>query len=64
MNKAQQNLIKVGEVKAKLQMGVITYDEAKELLKPVINDMNKTAAKIAKKYGKKAVLFSHVGLLR
>ncbi len=41
------------EVRRAFLRGDITLDEAKERLRPVLEDMNKRGEKIAKEFGKK-----------
>ena len=64
MTRAKYNLEAVASIKARLNMGVITYDQAKEELLPIINKMNEVGQAIAKKYGKKYKPFTVTGLLR
>ena len=51
-------------IKYKLAIGVITYDEAKVVSKPIIDEMNQIAQKIAKQFGKKAHKFNFASLMR
>lgn len=57
-------LIKIREIKYKLDSGLIDYKIAKSLLEPVISGLNEESKKIAKKYGVKPKLFTVSGLLR
>ena len=54
----------VEHIKSLLNLGAVTYDDAKVSLKPILNGLNKEASKIAKKYGKKHTPFTTAGLLR
>lgn len=64
MTQADKNIQAVNGIKARLNANVISYEQAKFELEPILEEMNKTAAEIAKKYGKKPQLFTAVGLLR
>lgn len=55
---------KVAEVKSLLMSGKITYDEAHEMLAPAVEEANKRAEVIAKRFKKRPHKFSIVGLLR
>ena len=47
------NLIdRATEVKSLLLQGKISYDEAKEMLQPYIDEANEIARRIAKQYGR------------
>jgi hypothetical protein len=54
----------ISKIRAMLINGVINYDEAQELAKPIISEMNKKAAEIAKKFGKKPYKFTFGYLMR
>jgi len=51
-------------IKAKLYREEISYDQAKELAKPIIAEMNIRSAEIAKKYDQRPHKFSFAGLIR
>lgn len=51
-------------IRANLKSGAISYDEAKVLAAPVIAEMERRGAAIAKKFNKRAPRFSFVGLMR
>lgn len=64
MTQAEENLKKIREVRAQLQIGLISYAEAKEALAPTISKMNLEAKKIADKYKRRFRPFTTIGLLR
>ena len=55
---------KIEEVKYKLHFGLITYEQAKIELEPVILEMNIKGKEIAKKYGQKFRQFTFASLIR
>jgi hypothetical protein len=63
-DKAVENRQRVLEIKRDYHLRIITHEEAVERLQPIIDDMNLTAARIAKKYGKKPVKFKFSSLMR
>lgn len=52
------------QLKLRFFAGLIDYNTAKKEAEPYINEMNDTAAKIAKKHGKKPIKFNFAGLMR
>lgn len=65
MNKqAIENRIKINEIKNMLDLGCISYDNAKSLAKPIIDSINGKSKELAKKYGVKPRLVSFEGLMR
>ncbi|MSU74827.1 hypothetical protein EXS57_03595 [Candidatus Kaiserbacteria bacterium] len=50
---AHANRAKIGEIRTKLLLGAVTYDEARDLAEPYIQRMNKRGIKISKKFGLK-----------
>lgn len=64
MKGAMDNMEAVAVIKANLNIGVMTYDQAKVALQPILDKMNIQGTAIAKKYGKKFKPFTATGLLR
>mgnify|MGYP001559470477 FL=1 len=54
----------INKIKKLLISGAITYSEAKTMSIKPIKEMEKSAEKIAKKFGKKAPKFSFNSLMR
>lgn len=52
------------ELKMKLFSNIITYDQAAIKAKPILDEMNSKAVKIAKKHGKKPTKFTFAGMIR
>ena len=52
------------DLRGKMLSGQVTYDEARKLAFPVINEMNEAAAMIAKKFHKKPIKFNFAHLTR
>jgi hypothetical protein len=52
------------DLRGKLITGQVTYDEAKELAKPVLDEMNVQGTMIAKKHGKHFTKFSYEKIMR
>ena len=52
------------DLRGKLITGQVTYDEAKELAKPILEEMNIQGAMIAKKHGKHFTKFSYEKIMR
>lgn len=52
------------EVIARFKTNEITYDQCREQLKPIIDQMNVKGAEIAKKHGVKFHKFNVVGMMR
>ena len=44
---------RIHEIKTMYMSGLIDYDEAKKRAEPIIEEMNKRGAEIAKKHGRK-----------
>lgn len=59
-----ENRNRLKEIRFRLLMGEISYEEAKELAFPIINKMNQKAKIIAKQYGKKHKDFTFGYLMR
>lgn len=51
-------------IRLNLMRGFTTYDEAKERAQPIIDEMNKKGAEIAKKYNQKFIKFTFAALMR
>lgn len=51
-------------IRANMQRGLLTYEQAEKAAKPIIDEMNKKAEKIAKEYGKKHNPFTFRYLMR
>ena len=47
------NRAKINQIRARYQHSEITLDEAKSLVQPLLDEMNKKGKIIAKKFGKK-----------
>ena len=52
------------EIKYKMQIGVITYYQAKEEAQPIIDEMNIKGKEIAKKYGQRFKPFTFSSIMR
>lgn len=57
-------LNRIKEIKILMLQGKISYDYAKELAMPVIDEMNVRASKIAKEFGKRHIPFTFSKLFR
>lgn len=55
---------KIEDIKMRLKTNQITYDEAKIEAEPVIDEINKIGAEVAKKFGKKPIKLNFIGLMR
>ena len=55
---------KIEFIRLNLVNGIISYDEAKELAQPVIDEMNKKGMEIAKKHNQKFKAFTFSALMR
>lgn len=55
---------KIQSIRIKMLKGQISYDEAKKEARPVIDEINRLAAEIAKKYNKKPQKFNFTELMR
>ena len=64
MKKAVNNQKTIQNIKTKLATGEISYDTAKMLAQPVIDDMNKDIAEISKKHNRKPYKLNFTGLMR
>lgn len=53
LDRVQQSRTAIQTIKIKMRMGTVTYDEAKELIKPHLEILNVKGKEIAKKYQKK-----------
>ena len=54
MDVAIRNRTKVQMIRRRMLSGEITYEEAKAEAQPIIDQINETAARLAKKHGIKA----------
>ena len=54
----------LNDIKIKLQLGIIKYDEAKKEAEPIIEEMNKKGKEIAKKFKQRFKPFTFVSLMR
>lgn len=54
----------IQSIKSDMQSGRISYDQARALAEPILADMNKQAADIAKKFGKKPTKFTFGYVMR
>lgn len=63
-DKALDNRAKINHIKNALDLGWITYDQAKEMAEPIIAEINEKAKEIAKKYGVKPGLVNFNSLMR
>lgn len=61
---AIENRIKIAHIKNALDMGWITYNEAKEMAKPVIKSINDKSKELAKKYNMKPQLVNFSSIIR
>lgn len=61
-SKGIENRTKVELIRASYQHGDISLDEAKKLVKPILDDINSKGERIAKEYGKKhkPLTFSYI----
>ena len=55
---------KIHNIKHMLDVGYISFDEAKILALPLIREMEESAEKVAKKFGTKPPKFSFTNLIR
>lgn len=46
------------------KLGLITYDQAKKIAQPIIDEMNEKAREVAEKYGQKHRNFTFSALMR
>lgn len=61
---AHANRAKIAEIRTKLHLGAITYEEARTLARPVIQGMNRRGAEIAKEYGVRFKPITFAALMR
>lgn len=61
---AYSNREKLEKIKMRLDLGQITYQQAREEAQPLIDWVNHQAEEIAKKYGKKAIKLDFTYLMR
>jgi len=54
----------IGQIKFLMEKGQLSYEEAKKEAQPIIDEMNKIAERIAKKYKRKAHKFKFISLMR
>ena len=54
----------LNDIKIKLQLGIIKYDEAKKEAEPIIEEMNKKGKEIAKKFKQRFKPFTFASLMR
>lgn len=54
----------LNEIKYKLKIGVISYDEAKQRAAPLIYAMNEKSKEIAKRHGVKPKKITFAGFMR
>ena len=64
MNKNTRPIDKIHDIKLKLKVGQISFDEAKILALPLIKEMEKSAENVAKQFGRTAPKFSFTSLIR
>ena len=64
MKKAVNNQKIIKDIKTKLATGEVSYDTAKLLAQPIIDDMNKDIAEISKKHNKRPYKLNFTGLMR
>lgn len=58
------NREKIFDIRGRLLVGKITYEEAQKETMPIIQEMNIQAKEIAKKHGRKFSGFSFASLMR
>lgn len=49
---ARKNREEIGNIKLALNLGQLTYAEAKEQAKPILDEINAKSRELAKKYGR------------
>lgn len=64
MEKAAQNRAKINQIRTDLMYGRISYDEAIRLATPMVEEANKKARELAKKYNMRPQLVSVKSVLR
>lgn len=57
-------LAEINHIGLMLKLGHISYDEAKTLALPFIKDLEKSAEKVARQYGRTPPKFSFTSLMR
>ena len=63
-NSLPKPIDKIKEIKAMLKAGQLSFDEAKALTLPLIKEMETSAEKVAKRFGRTAPKFSFINLMR
>ena len=61
MNSHRERLF---DIRGRLIVGIITYDEAKKEAEPIINELNKKGQEIAKKHKKQFHGLNFSGIMR
>jgi len=64
MSNAVENQVKIQNIRQRMFNGEITYHQAKELAQPIIDDINTTATRLAKKYKLPARKIDVVSMMR
>lgn len=54
----------IEQIKIEMMYGHLTYDEAKAKAQPIIDEMNKKAREVAKRWNKKHYNFTFPALMR
>lgn len=57
-------IVEYKKIKALYYAGVVSYDEAKRMAAPFIQEMNEKTAEIAKQYGRRPFRFNFAQLMR
>ena len=55
---------KINQIRTQLNVGLITYDQAKKIAQPIIDEMNEKAREVAKKYNQKHHNFTFAAMMR
>lgn len=63
-NHAASNRIEIAKIRTAMDLGQITYEEAKIKAAPIINEINARSKEIAKKYGKSHRNFTFEEIMR
>jgi len=64
MNKNTRPIDKILDIKLRLKVGQISFDEAKALALPLIKEMEMSAEEVAKKFRRTPPKFSFTSLIR
>lgn len=64
MSKAIENRLKIQRIRQRMLSGEISYSEARTEAQPVINEINATSKRLAKKYGVPSGKVSFAALMR